>query len=350
MFYKVGDARTAIGEDVPHDWSLQPSKHADALGPECGSLVRVIRRSHLEETIGALEAADRDAVRARNRYKWLANWSARFSFVAALIAVLVLLVTVGLLDWASHLKWLSYAQAAALGLSIVLSFLLAYFRPFAAWMEHRAEAEYQRIHYFDRVVGAEEPAADGELPLLPLQLEYFRRYQLDVQRKYYKERGAEHQRAERWATGLRVIALIIIGLSVVPALAAGFGWSVTDLTGGFIGGADQRDAQKLDILVIALSTAGAALQGLLAASALINLDERNAARYAATSQNLETLGSRPLDEARTAAAAGDVKSVRDFVQLVQDQTSSEHREWVDLRRVAPNQSLKQLKEVWHIRK
>jgi len=66
----------------------------------------------------------------------------------------------------------------------------------------------------------------------------------------------------------------------------------------------------------------------------INQDERNAARYAATHQNLEALADRPLEEARSAAAADDANDLQAFVALVQEQISSEHRQWVDLRAVA----------------
>jgi hypothetical protein len=96
---------------------------------------------------------------------------------------------------------------------------------------------------------------------------------------------------------------------------------------------------------LALSTSGAALQGLLAALALINQDDRNAARYEATHRNLDALADRPLDEARAAAAAGDANDMQAFVALVQEQISSEHREWVDLRAIAPSLSLRRLKEL-----
>ena len=82
---------------------------------------------------------------------------------------------------------------ACLALSILASLWLGWSKPFDIWMRQRAEAETQRIKLFRRVIDAEEQARDGELPLLPLQLEYFRRFQLDVQRLYYDKRGKQHR-------------------------------------------------------------------------------------------------------------------------------------------------------------
>lgn len=46
----------------------------------------------------------------------------------------------------------------------------------------------------------------GPIPLPLLQLEYFRRYQLEAQRAYYRERGADHERSAD-----KILALSSIG-------------------------------------------------------------------------------------------------------------------------------------------
>ncbi|GAG24293.1 unnamed protein product, partial [marine sediment metagenome] len=71
-----------------------------------------------------------------------------------------------------------------------------------------------------------------------------------------------------------------------------------------------NDAEFRQHLLIAVNTIGAALQGFLAAFSLMNQDERNAARYAATSDNLEALATRPVDEARADAPEDDDRAAR----------------------------------------
>lgn len=215
-------------------------------------------------------------------------------------------------------------------------------------MQRRATAETTRIGLFDRVLAAKEDSREGELPLLPLQLEYFRRYQLDVQRAYYRERGRQHGKAARRAWLLRLLALGLVILALFPIVWSlqGKDWlpsSIAELLSELP--ASTEAAQRL-FLGFGLVAAG--LQGLLAALALMSLDERNAARYLATSDNLETLADKPLDEARAAAATvgadreGARATVLSFVALVQEQISVEHREWVVLRKVAGDLSLDQL--------
>jgi hypothetical protein len=54
--------------------------------------------------------------------------------------------------------------------------------------------------------------------LLPLQMEYFRRYQLDVQRSYYQARGREHARAVRRSAWWRVGAPGLVIAAAVPLI------------------------------------------------------------------------------------------------------------------------------------
>ena len=74
---------------------------------------------------------------------------------------------------------------------------------------------------------------------------------------------------------------------------------------------------------------------------LMDMNERNAARYRSTYENLVYLRDAGLDQARNLAASGQMNGVRHFTHLVNDQISSEHREWVTLKDLMPklNQSL-----------
>lgn len=338
-------ARQAVGSDAPQDWQLRPRAHAYKMDDAAGPLKRILTRESVEEIIEAFEDSDRAATRARNTYKGLAGWSARFSFIAMLLAGTVLLMKATSIGLDDYVWTVTIFQGAALLLSFSLSLIVGRLRPFDRWMRERASAEHERFTLFTTVFAAEEQERGGELPLLPLKLEYFRRYQLDVQRKYYRERGNEHARAVRRATWLRVFATLLILAACFPVISNFFGIGQSVWLNG-LGLPDwSRDPDLQQRLFIAMSTVGAALQGLLAALHLMNQDERNAARYQSTSDNLETLASKPLDEARTAAAAGDSFTVETFIALVNEQISSEHREWVSLRALAPDLSLRRLREL-----
>ena len=88
-------------------------------------------------------------------------------------------------------------------------------------MKERAIAELARVKLFNDLMEANEEPRNGELPLLPLKLEYFRRYQFDVQRRYYSGRADEHARAagqgkgwQRTSLALSYVAAIVAGLAV----------------------------------------------------------------------------------------------------------------------------------------
>ena len=337
-------AKTAIGTEAPRDWELRPRQAIAALPENAAPLKRILARSDIDEIIDTYHIADAAAGRAQKVYKRLAKWSAASSFLAIVIASGLLLAHSFLVGATANLSLLSGIQGFLLVLSFLLSITLAHWRPFDRWMRERAKAEHERASLFNRIMRAEETAQPNELPVLPLKLEYFRRYQLDVQRKYYRERGGEHARAVSRATALRWLGTIVVGLAALPLAAGMLGtdWSAWAGKLGLPHWASNIDFQQR--LFISLSTVGAALQGLLAATLLLNQDERNASRYAATAENLEALASRPLEEARAAAAQGDRDAVEAFFSLVQEQISSEHREWVSLRSVVPSLSLARLKQ------
>lgn len=337
-------AQAIVGTDAPEDWELRPQIHARELPDAAAPLKRVLRRPDLEEIIDTFAVSGAVAKRAQQRYKLLMRLSALSSLGAMIIAAGLLLVYASVSE-SNLLPILSALQGGLLLLSFMFSLIVAYRRPFDVWMKERATAEHLRILLFNRIIAARETSYPEELSYLQLKLEYFRRYQLDVQRKYYRERGQQHRNAVVRASILRWLGTFMIVIAGAPVMLRHFFPDLHTLMfeTGFLDWARDGDLQQR--FLVAMSTTGAALQGFLVASNLINQDERNAARYASTSENLEALATRPLDEARAAAAAGDEQGVATFAALIQEQISSEHREWVSLRAVAPNLSLGQLRQV-----
>ena len=340
-------AIAAIGADQPTDWQLKPELHVNALGAGTEPLKRVLAQPELAAIIATFQSADEKASKAQTFYKRLARLSAWTGFGGAMLGSLVL-VAVAALPHAMVLTIAAALQALLLFTSLGSSLLIGTLKPFEAWMEKRAEAENARALLFNDVVSA--PAAnDAEAgTLLALQLEYFRRFQLDVQRLYYHGRGAQHAAAARRAWWWRLFAFLLIATAAFPVF-----WSVQDSMALPWLAALPHRTDLLQRTFLCLGILAAALQGLLAGYAVMSLDERNAARYRSTAENLDALSDRPLEEARSAAAEGNSpggyaaarERVLAFVALVQEQISAEHREWIALRKLAPDLALDRLKSL-----
>jgi len=335
-------AIAAIGGGQSRDWQLHPETHAAALPPAAGALSRVLLEPNLRVIMQAFNQADTAAGAAQKRYKRLAKTSAITSFLAVAIASLLLLPRAAIMP-PGLLTAASFTQFGLLAVSFIASIWIGVAKPYDIWMRERAKAETKRIELFDTVVAASESPRVAELPLLPLQLEYVRRYQLDVQRAYYAGRGRQHRWAALQGSIWRVASLAIIGAALAPVVASARNadWLPAGLATWFA--LLPPPIELSQRLFLSLGLIGGALQGLLAAYALLGQHERNAARYLDTSRNLEDLAGRPLEEARAAAAEGRQGPVLAFVALLHQQISSEHREWMALRAIAPDLSLDKLK-------
>lgn len=316
-------AAAAIGADDPDaDWQLRPDAHAHALPPEAGALARILQSAAVREIIARYTAADARAVAAQAVYK-IRSRQAIFARLGAILAGGMFLLPLDSAGAAGGvaMKLGIVVQYACLGLALALTAFLNARKLFARWMGARADAELARLALFDVVMDAKETPRPGELPVLPLKLDYLRRYQLDVQTRYYLGRGDEHksaagqtERAILWLNilsflsflPLAVVAADVLGLIVVPNAS-------------------------LYLSALALGTAFSGILGALSAISSMNLDERNAARYLVVHENLKDLSGASLARAREAAARGDEAAVRQFTDAVQRLISAEHQEWIVLR-------------------
>ena len=190
-------AMAAIGEDEPDaDYKLRPEQHAAAMTAAAGPLQRILTRTEIAETIATYNREGDKAAAAQNTYKRYGNLGLRAALVATLIGAASLLPLEPILG--KELKALGLMmEYAALALAFVMSQVLIRSKPFDTWMQARAEAERARVRLFDQVMAADEAPREGEVAPLPLKLEYFRRYQLDVQR-----RGVVDEQRDRHPPGL----------------------------------------------------------------------------------------------------------------------------------------------------
>jgi hypothetical protein len=174
-------------------------------------------------------------------------------------------------------------------------------------MTARARAETKRLSYFSHIVNTSVQPLDRQLELL--KLEYFRRYQLDLQLAYYKTRRSEHRDSAERTLGISA------GSVLVAAIASG--------AAGVLGALRSEWAALGSVAVF-----GAALQAFAASRESINQDRRNAERYENTAQALQGLRER-LDDVRLGIAAGSPSVLGAYVAAVHDQLSLEHRQWLE---------------------
>jgi hypothetical protein len=304
-------AKAALGEGRKDDYVIAPGRHADELAGKAPALAKILRKSELGTIARLYEAKDAEAGQAQSAFERtasLANWSV---FLTAVFSALLLmyspletllpgipgkglqiaLALCGILSGAMGTMWLFKIRAGRL---------------VERWMSARAAAETRRVKYFELATASPDDGAAGEMPLALLQCEYFRRYQLDVQLVYFRERGAQHERA---ADRLLNLSAFAVGLA---SIATGIG--------GLLGGAW--------IALVGLGVIATGLSSFASANETASQDSRNTERYRKTLDILEELSGR-LDDVRLAAAGGERGPLEQFVAAVHEQLSLEHRQWLE---------------------
>ncbi|WBQ09867.1 DUF4231 domain-containing protein [Hyphomonadaceae bacterium ML37] len=332
-------AINAIGmHTASPDWRLEPQAHAARLPAEAGALKRILMRSDLQGLMDQFSAADSRAGAAQSRYKRFGRLAIMLNAGAVILGALSLagadiLSTFGVEPGDITRSVALSVQYGLIAAALISAQLVIRLRPFETWMKARAAAEMCRLELFETVIRLKEPQKDGELALLPLQLEYFRRYQLGVQLDYYSGRGAQHDRAARGRATRRDMYSLLGALSVAPASAGALSFVSDDWRSRIGGLLETADARLLSEPVIAslLMVSGVIAATLMAAQnalSLLSQDRRNASRYATAFDNLSYLYRTYIDTARQAAVQGDKDAVLEFVGAVHAQISSEHQEWV----------------------
>ena len=176
------------------------------------------------------------------------------------------------------------------------------------WMEKRAEAETQRLHYFDLITRPQSEGGKSALFPALIKLEYFRRFQLDVQIIYYQLRGSGHSSRAKRAV---LLGTLTMGLGALAnGLAGGLGFISSKWTA-----------------IAGLALVAQAFAALIGISEAINQDGRNAERYDRTGRGLRALKAN-LDEVRLGLIKGKTELLSRFVEAVHEVLSTEHRQWL----------------------
>lgn len=309
-------ARNAIGQAARDDYVIAPTNHAEELEGTAPSLTRVLRGAAAETMAKEFVLLDSRALQAQGVFMRAAS-SLNFAVLAttclaaALLAISSLELSAAPLLKTTLLIVLGVAAALTGGLGAMLQYQIRQGRLFDRWMKERAGAETHRLQFFETVTSAEgSDEAGSPIPLASYQLEYFRRYQLDVQVSYYQKRGDQHRRAADRTLGIGGLAIFIA--------------AITTAVSGFLGALTAPSLAS----IAAIGVVGAALASFASAREAITQDRRNAERYERTRAFLVQLQAR-LGRVRLAAASGDREPLKEFVASVQDQLSLEHRQWLE---------------------
>lgn len=307
-------AIAAIGEGKPDDYVIAPASHAEEFKNAAPTLSAILNSSAISTTARQYEDEDREAVAAQQKFKRTFKRANTMVLLTGILIALVLAIgnLAGSLPGQSA-RWLLIALGVGSvitgGLATKDLFLIKQGKLLEDWMSRRAFAETTRLGYFSAVAQAPAPAsAANDVSTDLLKLEYFRRFQLDVQRAFYRQRSKQH--SESAGKTLALSGWTVAGAAVFAGVA------------GVLA--------VIDVRLVALAALGTACTGISSYAATqeaVSQDRRNAERYQRTSRVLDELYKR-LDDVRAAVAAGGGKPLKDFIEAVHEQLSLEHRQWL----------------------
>ncbi|MDA0301833.1 MAG: hypothetical protein O2822_04840 [Chloroflexi bacterium] len=304
------DAVSVIGSDGSDDYVLTPTGHSTRYETTAPGLVALLRSTAATIAAEEFERADAIALDAQRQFRRVAGQANLVGMLAAWLSAAVLLAA--LLDAAGPVL-----LATGIGGSVVGAygvFLMQRLRQqhlLQRWMTARAEAEEFRHRYFEVVTltPPQNDVAAGAPSTSMLQLEYFRRYQLDVQSRYYDIRQRQHQRSS--------------DRTITYAAAAAFTAALSTGLAGLLGAGEGTDWAGL----AALGIVGASIATYAGVRESITQDSRNAERYGRTRAALREVHTH-LDEVREAVSHGNRAALEEFVAAVHEHLSVEHRQWL----------------------
>ena len=308
----IKQAEEAIGFSTSSDYEIQPTKFAEHMATDAPTLSALLKNQALTETARRYERDDQRARDEQAQFKRLSSQATWAVFAATVSAASVALFSAGSKEVADGVQLIPLclgiiSLVGGAWAALVLN-RLSGGRILERWIEARAAAESDRLGYFNRLVRLvnEEHPQDPQLQLLCL--EFFRRYQLTIQQRYYEGRGEQHRHS----------FLKTIKLSSAAAFILALGSGGIAILGAFQ--ADLLQYAVVGILGTALATVASRREEL-------NQDERNSERYRRTANLLSHIRERH-SEVQMAVATGEAAVLAQYVAAVHEQLSLEHRQWL----------------------
>lgn len=305
----------AIGENTPEDYILAPKIHAEIYRKSLPKLSLILSNPKIKYIAEEYCAADQKAIKAQAKFKKLSSLSRLFLFLTATFSTTLLVsgsvsgidyITQNL-DWLPNLLLISSSVSAIIfgAISTVILRIIKTGRLLEKWMEFRSEAEEFRINYFKEIALNK----DLKTPLdYLIALEYFRRYQLDIQLNFLSIKAGELEKKSN--KSLNIIAVLSAIVLVINGFTGILGFQWTSLA-------------SLAAIAIIIQN----YVFLINNKELNEQNTRNAERYRRTRTILAKLKSQ-ISEVREAILQGNVKFLTEYIYAVNEPISSENRQWL----------------------
>ena len=305
----MGDAGTWVGPGEASD-KLDLAKIEPAIAPEAADLHAALQTAKIAGLFKMRSEASRIAAGAQSWFKRLSAAAVISTAVATLTSGLLLYgagseasaatVVEGLVRWVKdNNPYILWIQIVTLFVSALVASVLASQNYAERWQEQRNRAELLRRQIFDEVLTlakAKVPnllgAADPGNPIAQA-LEFFRRYEHELQITFYRTASTRHARV---ATRLSWLTAVLAGLAAITGALSGFGGSA----------------------LVASAFLGISVPILLSAAQSWRASSRDSDKLTAYEKAKQALESNLLDidSVRARAAMGDAAAVGAYVNSV----------------------------------
>ena len=306
----IRTAREVIGMGKSDtDWKVVPTEHAKMFKDNAPSLAEKLNGARLKGLAEMFQEWDDKAIKARDNFKNIYSRADFFIFLTASFGALLLVVSGLQVLLGSTGPWIIKAIGL---LGIIVSGLatmwLSQVRGGALlnkWAKMRAKAEARRLVYFKAVM---EEASKIPLDQL-LALEYTRRFLLDNQIDYFKDRGREHE--YNAGTTLKISTFAIFLSSLFTALAGAFSLWLEEFAA-----------------IAGLGVIASAYATHTVSRSTVNQDRTNADRYLVAEYQLKER-RLDLDIYRERIASGDHSAVQEFFEPIFVLLEADHQIFLD---------------------
>jgi hypothetical protein len=245
--------------------------------------------------------------------------------------------------WADAIKWfwylLPFVVFVLLAMNIYRQWSCSALTNYDNWKTARATAEAFRREIFRRIMAEPLPPHEAaKAPALLLRLEYFRRWQCEVQQAYFVRQRQAHRRnlraEHRYKTAYWFAAAALFLFMLVSSVSTLDEQGARSFMPVWLAAALSRlspiEGFGLDIVLIFAIILAGAMWHYRSVNARLENSLRQAARFHIMQQNFaDILGDR-LQQTRLAAAAGNERAVREYMARVHSMMSLELNDWVRL--------------------
>jgi len=302
----VQNARDAIGEQPPTDYAFKPAQLPGQVEAQARGLADLLRHSNIATLAERYEAKNAEAMAAQSDFRRAANranWLVLFTSVWS--AVLLVIGTLRLGDDIARPAIVAVTVLGALTAAVATLFVTVArnAKLLEEWYGRRAEAEAARRDYFERLF-----LVSSNPELLLVRLEFFRRYQLELQTNFYRNRR------RRNALSARRLAFLSAGGVAASMLAMTLAGALSSI-------------HPTWIALAGISAITSAITSFVSARETVYRYQQNAESYRQSQDALDKIRER-LDDVRLAAAQGHTEPVHQFVAAVHEQLMGEHQQWL----------------------